>query len=63
MVPVGHRIVVLSRRPGTIREIVDIDIPLAERQNQGAVLEDKQKHLWELLRDEARAADKELADV
>ncbi len=62
-VRLGHRIVVLSRRPGMIREIVDIDIPLAERQDQGAVLEEKQRHLWELLRDEARAADKELANV
>ncbi|MEH6476051.1 MAG: ABC transporter ATP-binding protein, partial [Sneathiella sp.] len=29
-VRLGHKVVVLSRRPGTIREIVDIDIPLEE---------------------------------
>ena len=62
-VRLGHRIVVLSRRPGTIREIVDIDTPLAERHENAAELGDKQRHLWELLRDEARAADEELADV
>src|SRR5581483_3068769 len=30
-VRLGHRIIVLSRRPGRIREEITIDIPLAER--------------------------------
>jgi len=52
--------VVLSRRPGTIREIVHIDKPLADRQFADADLDAKQKYLWQLMRDEARAADAEL---
>ncbi|MEM6304431.1 MAG: ABC transporter ATP-binding protein [Pseudomonadota bacterium] len=59
-VRLGHRIVVLSRRPGTIREIVTLDTPLAKRAFGDAELERAQKHLWQLMRDEARAADAEL---
>jgi NitT/TauT family transport system ATP-binding protein len=62
-VRLGHRIVVLSRRPGRIREIVEIDRPLPERGLGDAELEAHQKHLWEVMRDEARAADEELIDV
>ena len=61
-VRLGHRIVVLSRRPGRIREIVEIDRPLHERGIADADLEEKQRHLWALMRDEARAADMELQD-
>lgn len=61
-VRLGHRVIVLSRRPGRIREIVDIDIPLAERGSHSSELERRQRHLWELMREEARAADQELAD-
>lgn len=59
-VRLGHRIVVLSRRPGQIHEIVSIDTPLSERGQWNADLEAKQKHLWTLMRDEAQAADMEL---
>ncbi len=62
-VRLGHRIVVLSRRPGKIREVIEIDIPLAERTTGMPELEGHQKHLWEMLRDEVRAADMELTDV
>lgn len=62
-VRLGHRIVVLSRRPGRIREIVEIDIPLAERPNHGAALERLQREAWLIMREEAREADRELADV
>lgn len=62
-VRLGHRIVVLSRRPGCIREVVEIDKPLAERQFGDAELEVHQKHLWNLMREEARAADAELLDA
>jgi NitT/TauT family transport system ATP-binding protein len=62
-VRLGHRVVVLSRRPGRIREIVDIDIPLSERHLGDPVLEEKQKQLWDLMREEAMAADKELVNV
>ncbi len=62
-VRLGHRIVVLSRRPGEIREIVEIDKPLGERGYGDSDLETIQRHLWDLMREEARAADEELLDV
>lgn len=62
-VRLGHFIVVLSRRPGEIREIVEIDKPLAERRYADPDLEIQQKRLWDLMREEARAADSELIDV
>lgn len=61
-VRLGHSIVVLSRRPGKIREIVHLDKPLQDRGLGDADLEEKQKHLWSLLREEARTADTELLD-
>jgi len=62
-VRLGQRIVVLSRRPGEIREIVEIEIPLEDRTHGDAVLETQQKYLWGLMRDEAAAADAELGHV
>jgi len=62
-VRLGHKIVVLSRRPGCIREIVDIDIPLKERHKHIEELDKKQKKLWSLMREEALIADKELINV
>jgi len=62
-VRLGHSVVVLSRRPGRIREIVTLDMPLAERHLGDPELERQQQHLWGLMRDEARAADAELAHV
>jgi len=62
-VRLGHSVVVLSRRPGRIREIVQIDKPLVERGYADPDLETIQKHLWGLMREEARAADEELIDV
>ncbi|KFI32346.1 nitrate ABC transporter ATP-binding protein [Haematobacter missouriensis] len=61
-VRLGHRVVVLSRRPGRIREIVEIDTPLADRRPGDPALEAKQQQLWSLMRDEAAAADKELVN-
>ncbi len=62
-VRLGHKVVVLSRRPGQIREIVEIDKPLADREFGDADLDAYQKRLWNLMRDEARAADEELLHV
>ena len=62
-VRLGHSIVVLSRRPGQIREVVHLDKPLAERGNGDADLDVHQKHLWTLMRTEAAAADAELLHV
>ncbi|WP_413219241.1 ABC transporter ATP-binding protein [Tritonibacter mobilis] len=62
-VRLGHKIVVLSRRPGQIREVVEIKKPLSQRGYADPELEQVQKHLWNLMRDEARAADEELLNV
>lgn len=62
-VRLGHQIVVLSRRPGEIREIVKIDKPLSERTFGDPDLDAPQRHLWDLMREEARAADAELIHV
>lgn len=61
-VRLGHRIAVLSRRPGRVRDLIDIDMPLAERITGMAELEPVQARLWEIMKDEAMAADKELQD-
>jgi NitT/TauT family transport system ATP-binding protein len=62
-VRLGHKIVVLSRRPGEIREVVELNTPLATRSYGDADLETQQKYLWGLMRQEAAAADAELMDV
>ena len=62
-VRLGHKIVVLSRRPGRIREIVELDVPLEQRKGQSGMLWDRQRYLWELMREEALAADQEIAHV
>ncbi len=62
-VRLGHRIIVLSRRPGKIREVVEIAMPLAERPDRLAELEQLQRQVWLIMREEARQADRELADV
>lgn len=62
-VRLGHKVVVLSRRPGQIREIVTLDKPLQDREAGDPDLDAQQKHLWNLMRDEARAADAELINV
>ncbi len=45
-VRLGHRVVVLSRRPGRIREQVVIGQPLEERARGDAGLERIERHLW-----------------
>ncbi|MDZ5698978.1 MULTISPECIES: ABC transporter ATP-binding protein [Phyllobacteriaceae] len=62
-VRLGRRIIVLSRRPGRIREVVEIDMPLAQRPQRLAELEKLQRRVWEIMREEAREADREISDV
>ncbi|NIZ61143.1 nitrate ABC transporter ATP-binding protein [Sedimentitalea sp. CY04] len=62
-VRLGHSIVVMSRRPGEIREIVHLDQPLEQRGLGNVEMEEKQKYLWQLMREEAQAADAELIHV
>ncbi len=61
-VRLGHRVVVLSRRPGQVREILEIDLPLEARAAHARDLEAHQRRLWTLIRDEAQAAELELVD-
>ncbi len=62
-VRIGHKIIVMSRRPGRIRETVEIDMPLNERAERIAELDAVQRQLWLHMRDEVREADMELTDV
>jgi NitT/TauT family transport system ATP-binding protein len=62
-VRIGHKIIVLSRRPGRIRETIEIDMPLNERAERVVELEPVQRQLWLHMRDEVREADMELTDV
>ncbi len=59
-VRMGHSIIVLSRSPGQIREIIHLEKPLAERSHGDAELQFRQKYLWNLMREEALSADAEL---
>jgi NitT/TauT family transport system ATP-binding protein len=61
-VRLGHKVVVLSRRPGVIRDVVEIDMPLAERIAANPEIGRIQQRLWEMMRDEAQSADMELAE-
>ena len=62
-VRLGHKIVVLSRRPGRVRDVVAIDVPLAERPAKSAELDRVARHVWLIMREEARQVDRELSDV
>ncbi len=59
-VRLGHRVAVLSRRPGRIREIVAISGAPGSRRRTDPQLAEVEQHLWQLLRDEAAEADQEL---
>jgi NitT/TauT family transport system ATP-binding protein len=60
----ADRIVVLSRRPGRIKATVPVALPQRERQSAAAERELARlgQSLWELLRDEAVEADREVAN-
>ncbi|MDP9842435.1 ABC transporter ATP-binding protein [Streptosporangium lutulentum] len=60
-ITLGDRIVVVSNRPGTIREIIDVDLPrprFDERNDikRSARFGEIRSHLWQLLADEALGA-------
>ena len=61
----ADRIVVLSRRPGRIKEIVTVEVPRAERASPatGAARQALFDRLWSLIRHEAASADREVARV
>ena len=62
-VRLGHRVVVLSRRPGRIRDIVTIAVPLEERREGHPDLVSASGRIWSLIREEAAVADRELTSA
>jgi NitT/TauT family transport system ATP-binding protein len=56
----GQQIVVLSRRPARIREIIRIDRPIAGRGSTDADLLAVETRLWELIRADAAEAAREM---
>ena len=58
----ADRIAIFTRRPGRIREIVEVDVPRSERDTPHGRLRlaALQDHLWGAIRAEARIADREL---
>ncbi|WP_259779550.1 ABC transporter ATP-binding protein [Aestuariispira ectoiniformans] len=62
-VHLANKVVALSRRPGVIKDIVTIDIPLAERGKRSPELLAIEERLWSLIRDEALVADRELENA
>ena len=61
----AHRVVVLSRRPGRVREVVEVPVPVEARGGPAAAatLAALHERLWALVRDEARDAEREIADA
>jgi len=61
-VRIADRICVLSRRPGRIRAVLEVEVPLAEREHPryAEYLLRLKKRIWDLIADEVRAADREL---
>lgn len=63
-VKLANRIVVLSRRPGRIKEIVDVPIPQTDREliENAAPMAALRDRLWSLIKEEAIIANKERLD-
>ena len=59
-VRIGHRIAVLSRRPGRLHAIIEVATPLAERRDNAPELLRVREEIWQLIRDEALIADREI---
>jgi NitT/TauT family transport system ATP-binding protein len=58
-VRLGHQIVVLSRRPGAIRETIRIDRPLSGRAPTDPDLIALEQRLWRMIRHDAAEAERE----
>ena len=58
----ADRVVVLSRRPGRIKEVLEVPIPQRSRKEKAALgqLAELGERLWSLIRDEAAVADREV---
>ena len=62
-VRLGHSIAVLSRRPGRVRAVISIDRPIAGRRATDPDLLATEAQLWDLIRDDAAAAERERVDA
>ena len=62
-VRLGQQIVVLSRRPGRIRELFTIDRPLYGRTEDDPDLRRLERTLWHIIRDDAAVAERERIDA
>jgi NitT/TauT family transport system ATP-binding protein len=58
-VRLGHQIVVLSRRPGEIRDTIRIDRPLTDRDPTDPDLIALEQRLWNMIRHDAAEAERE----
>lgn len=58
----ADRVAILSRRPGRLKRVVPVEVPLAERTlpRHAARIAALQSELWSLIRDEAADADREV---
>jgi NitT/TauT family transport system ATP-binding protein len=57
----AHKVVVLSRRPASVRRVFDIPIPFADRSEEHPTLVAMRKVIREIIRGEIDAAGRELA--
>ncbi|MDJ1159242.1 ABC transporter ATP-binding protein [Chelatococcus sp. SYSU_G07232] len=62
-VRLADRIVVLSRRPGSIKATFLLDMPRPARSAEDPALVREARRLWDLIRADAAEADRELADA
>jgi NitT/TauT family transport system ATP-binding protein len=64
-VRLADQVVVLSRRPGRVKRIVEIPVPVADRQQpqHAALLKQMHDELWGLIKAEAQVADREMQHV
>ncbi|HVB46816.1 MAG TPA: ABC transporter ATP-binding protein [Burkholderiales bacterium] len=60
----ADRIAVLSRRPGRLKEIIAVDIPLSQRgaPERAATIAALHNRIWDLIRDEVQVAEREMHD-
>ncbi|QLP97529.1 MAG: ABC transporter ATP-binding protein [Rhodoblastus sp.] len=59
----ARRIVVLSRRPGRVRRVFEVDTPVGARSADDPAIVVLRQAIWEELRADAAAADREILDV
>jgi NitT/TauT family transport system ATP-binding protein len=64
-VRLADKVVVLSRRPGRVKTIVTVPIPVTEREHSehAAQLHQLQDELWHLIKAEAQIAEREVQDA